>query len=60
LIFRHVVNGKEVERPNANPFRHEGEVILPQSRTFIPAPPMDNPHLMATNYGATLQAVPEP
>ena len=29
-------------------------------RTFIPARLMDNPHLLATGYGATLQSMPEP
>jgi hypothetical protein len=55
-----LVDGQEVERPNGEPFQHKGETIQPQSRTFIPARLMDNPHLLATGYGATLQAMPEP
>jgi hypothetical protein len=55
-----VVDGKEVERPDGIAFEHRGETILPKSRTFIPARLMDNPHLLATGYGATLQAMPEP
>jgi hypothetical protein len=43
-----------------DPFRHAGETIRPPSRTFIPVRLVDNPHLMATGYGATLQAMPEP
>jgi hypothetical protein len=55
-----MVDGQEVERPNGEPFAHKGETIRPKSRTFIPARLMDNPHLLATGYGATLQAMPEP
>jgi hypothetical protein len=55
-----VVEGREVERPDGNPFEHNGEHIVPKSRTFIPARLLDNPHLWATGYGATLQALPEP
>lgn len=43
-----------------NPFTHKGETIRPRSRTFIPARLQDNPVYMATNYLATLQAMPEP
>jgi hypothetical protein len=39
---------------------HKGERIRPRSRTFIPAKVQDNPVYMATNYIATLQALPEP
>lgn len=42
------------------PFTHKGERITPRSRTFIPARLKDNPILEATNYGATLQSLPEP
>src|SRR5262249_53147526 len=55
-----MVDGKEVERPDGAPFGHRGETIQPKSRTFIPARLMDNPHLLVTGYGATLQALPEP
>src|SRR5262245_61317929 len=55
-----VVDGKEVERPDGEPSPHQGETIQPKSRTFIPARLMDNPHLVVTGYGATLQALPEP
>lgn len=53
-------DGKEVECISNRPFECSGEMITPQSRTFIPARLEDNPYLMATNYGATLQALPEP
>ena len=37
-----------------------GESVKPKSRTFIPSRVEDNPFLMATDYKATLQAMPEP
>lgn len=46
---------------NGFPFSHNGEMIYPRSRTFIPARLSDNPILSKTNdYKATLQALPEP
>lgn len=51
---------KEVQRPDGQPFANAGETIRPKSRTFIPARVTDNPYLMATDYVATLQALPEP
>lgn len=55
-----MADGEEVEVPDGTPFERNGETILPQSRTFIPSRISDNPHLMGTNYMATLQALPEP
>lgn len=55
-----MVAGKEIEREDATPFDHAGETITPTSRTFIPARLADNPLLVATGYGATLGALPEP
>ncbi len=54
------LDGADVERPDGEPFEHEGELIRPTSRTFFPARLADNPALAASNYGATLQALPEP
>lgn len=54
------VDGKEAERPNGEPFEHNGEVIRPLSRTFIPAKLEDNPHLADTNYLAIIDSLPEP
>ena len=48
---------REVER---FPFRHQGRIIKPMSRTFIPARLSDNPFLTATEYANTLNALPEP
>ncbi len=36
------------------------EIIIPQSRTFIPSKITDNPYLMGTGYMSQLQALPEP
>jgi hypothetical protein len=54
------LEGKDTEVDGSEPFEFEGELITPKSRTFIPARLADNPALMATDYGATLQAMPEP
>jgi hypothetical protein len=35
-------------------------IIIPKSRTFIPARVTDNPYYMATGYMSTLQSLPEP
>lgn len=55
-----MVNGKDMEVANGATFEHDGELIKPMSRTFIPSRVTDNPYLMGTNYMATLQALPEP
>lgn len=55
-----MLDGEEVEREDGQPFTHKGEEIVPKSRTFIPARLADNPYLLNTGYGATLQAMPEP
>jgi hypothetical protein len=55
-----VVEGKDVERENGQPFEWKGETIVPRSRTFIPARLSDNPYLASTNYGSVLQGMPEP
>jgi hypothetical protein len=36
------------------------EIVIPLSRTFVPARVTDNPHLVGTGYMATLQSLPEP
>ena len=55
-----MVDGRDVERPDGEPFRHGNQTITPMSRTFIPAKLRDNPILAATNYAATLDSLPEP
>lgn len=48
------------EVDSGTPFTHNGKLITPLSRTFIPSRVTDNPFLLGTNYEATLQALPEP
>lgn len=55
-----VVGGKDVEVDGREPFEHEGETILPKSRTFIPAALSDNAYLASSGYAAILQGLPEP
>lgn len=55
-----VIDGEDVEVGGPQPITHKGEVVIPRSRTFIPALLADNPYLMRTNYGAVLQGLPEP
>ena len=54
------INGRDVEVESGQPFEHDGELITPQSRTFIPSKISDNPYLMGTGYMAQLQSLPEP
>lgn len=69
------INGKDAEVPDGRPFvlvdgervydfnprEHRPEdIVVPKSRTFIPARLTDNPYYMATGYMATLQSLPEP
>jgi hypothetical protein len=54
------IDGRDVEVGSGEAFEHRGEVIVPQSRTFIPSRITDNPYLMGTGYMATLQSLPEP
>jgi hypothetical protein len=54
------LDGADTEVADGRPFEHKGELIRPKSRTFIPAAVEDNPYLLATDYLATLQALPEP
>lgn len=54
-----VIDGKEVE-VGPEPFDHNGEIIRPRSRTFIPGRVDDNPYYAETNYKSVLQGLPEP
>lgn len=54
------IGDEEQEVPDNKPVHHSGREYRPRSRTFIPARLEDNPALAATNYGATLDALPEP
>lgn len=54
------VNDEELEVPNGDPFEHDGEMLSPQSRTFVPAFLADNPYLAGSGYRSTLESLPEP
>jgi hypothetical protein len=54
------IDGKDIEVESGDQFEHNGEMIQPLSRTFIPSRISDNPYLMGTGYMATLQSLPEP
>jgi hypothetical protein len=55
-----MIDGKETELESGKGFVHNGEIIRPLSRTFIPSRVQDNPFLMEAGYEAQLQALPEP
>jgi len=55
-----VIDSKEIEVADGQPFEHDGVMVKPRSRTFIPGKLRDNPHLSGTNYEAVLQSLPEP
>ena len=55
-----VVDKKEIEVEDGSPINHKGEIIVPKSRTFIPARLEDNIYLRDTDYKSTLQSLPEP
>jgi hypothetical protein len=55
-----MLDGKEQWLETGAPFEHNGEIVTPKSRTFIPAKVQDNPYYMATGYESQLQLLPEP
>jgi hypothetical protein len=60
LRYFAMLDGVDTELENGLPFTHCGELIIPESRTFIRSKVTDNPFLMATGYQQTLQMLPEP
>lgn len=54
------IDGEDREVESGEPFMHNGELLVPKSRTFIPARVEDNPYLLDSGYRATLQSLPEP
>jgi hypothetical protein len=60
LRYFAMIDGTDTEVSNGEPFYHKGELVTPQSRTFIPSKIGNNPFLVSTGYMATLQAMPEP
>lgn len=55
-----MIDGKEKEVENSAPFIHNGDTIIPKSRTFFHAKLSDNKYLEQTGYGAQIDAMPEP
>jgi hypothetical protein len=55
-----VLDGEDKEVESAEQFTFKTELIIPRSRTFIPARLSDNPFLEKSGYRAILQAFPEP
>lgn len=55
-----VMDGADVEVDGPAVIQRGEEVIVPQSRTFIPSRISDNPYLLKTGYMAQLQSLPEP
>lgn len=56
-----VLDGSDVWVDGPEPFEHNGDIIYPKSRTFIPARLGDNPYLTHdSNYIAQLQGMQEP
>lgn len=53
------LGGEEIEADGPTPIMWKGELITPESRTFIPSRVADNVYL-DPGYMATLQALPEP
>lgn len=60
LLWYASVDGSDRIVDGPEPFEHNGEKVIPQSRTFIPAKVTDNAYLRDTGYVAVLQALPEP
>ena len=54
------IDGHDEELNSGEAIEHNGEVIEPRSRTFIPARIQDNAYLFDTGYMSQLQALPEP
>lgn len=54
------IDGKDQEVDGPEPFEHEGELVTPKSRTFIPARLDDNVYLRDTGYARQLRNLPEP
>lgn len=60
LRYYTTIDGKDKELPSGDPVEVDGEMVVPISRTFIPAKVEDNVYYMESGYKATLQALPEP
>jgi hypothetical protein len=59
LRYFTTINDRDTEVDEQKPFKHNGILLEPRSRTFIPARIEDNPYLMESGYRAVLQALPK-
>lgn len=53
------IDGEDMEVDGPGPHLINGEMVTARSRTFIRSLLEDNPDLMASGYGATLEALPK-
>jgi hypothetical protein len=53
------IDDKDIEVESGEPIEHDGEMLYPKSRTFIPASLKDNPYI-TEDYIRQLQNLPEP
>lgn len=53
-------DGSDLEVDGPTPIELDGRTYIPTSRSFIPAMLADNPFLSGSDYGAKLDAMPEP
>lgn len=60
LRYYTTIDGEDVELESGEPVEVEGEMVIPVSRTFIPAKVEDNIYYMESGYKSTLQSLPEP
>lgn len=61
LRYYATIDGEEIEYKTGDAFEHDGELIQPRSRTFIPALLEDNPfYAEDARYKSVLQSLPEP
>jgi len=60
LRYFATIDGHDEELNSSEAIEHNGEIIVPRSRTFIPAQIHDNAYLLDTGYMSQLQALPEP
>jgi len=55
-----MIDDKDTEVPGPEFIDHNGEILHPKSRTFIPSRVSDNPYLYDNDYESMLQGLAEP
>jgi hypothetical protein len=55
-----MIDGQDTEVDGPEEFTHDGELVTPKSRSFIPASLEDNPFLAQTDYAVVIRNLPEP